>query len=69
MSTPDRWTPDLCRRLRWKGMFVEAEPDLTVPNPSDGFCWCALTAGLLGPDGKPAGRDPCTGNRACFESS
>ena len=69
MDAPGRWDPDRCRRLRWKGMYVDAEPDATVPCPSDGFCWCAVTAGLLGPDGRPAERDTCTGQRVCFEAS
>jgi len=58
---------DLCRRLRWKGMFVEAEPDATVPSTSDGFCWCAKTAGPHGPDGHAAERATCRIGRACHE--
>jgi len=69
MAVTERWTPESCRRLRWKGMFVDAEPDPTVPSPGDGFCWCSLTAGLLGPDGRPAERDACDGRRSCYEAS
>ena len=68
MSASTEFRPDVCRRLRWKGMFFDAEPDPTVPSVSDGFCWCARTAGQLGPDGTPAERERCTADRACFEA-
>jgi hypothetical protein len=68
MSAPEGFRPDLCRRLRWKGMFVDAEPDPSVPRASDGYCWCAKTAGFLGPDGRPAERENCTGGRSCYEA-
>ena len=58
---------ELCRRLRWKGMFVDADPDPTVPDGSDGFCWCARTAGSLGPDGRVSERESCRPGRSCFE--
>ena len=44
-----------CSRLRWKGMFVDVEPDPSVPNPRDGFCWCSLTHDLPG-SRRPGGR-------------
>ncbi len=59
---------DLCRRLRFKGMFVEAEPDPSVPNTSDGMFWCTHTMNCLGPDGQVAGRDQCGPGRDCHES-
>lgn len=58
---------DLCRRLRWKGMYVEAEPDPTVPNPSDGFCWCTHSMTCLGPDGAVADQNECRQGRSCWE--
>jgi hypothetical protein len=48
-------------------MFVETERDPTVPEATDGFCWCARTAGSLGPDGRVAEPGSCRPGRACFE--
>lgn len=59
---------DLCRRLRWKGLFVDAEPDETVPDASDGYCWCARSMTCLGPDGAVAERQACVPGRRCWES-
>lgn len=59
---------NLCRRLRWKGMFVDAEPDPAVPNASDGFCWCVLSMTCLGPDARVADRDSCGPGRECYEA-
>ena len=58
---------NLCSRLRWKGMYVEAPRDPLVPNPSDGLCWCTHTMNCLGPDGRVADREECTAGRPCFE--
>lgn len=67
MSTIDKASHNLCKRLRWKGMFVEAAPDPTVPNMSDGFVWCTHSMNCLGPDGKAADRDNCKPGRSCYE--
>ena len=56
-----------CRRLRFKGMFVESEPDPTVPGTSDGLFWCTHTMNCLGPDGRTAQPGRCTPDRTCFE--
>ena len=56
-----------CRRLRSKGMFVNAEPDPKNPSMGDGFLWCTHTMNCLGPDGKVADREACQPARACFE--
>jgi hypothetical protein len=58
---------DKCRRLRFKGMFIDAEPDLTIPNTSDGMFWCTHTMNCLGPDGRIAQPRHCDPTRACFE--
>jgi hypothetical protein len=58
---------DVCRRLRSKGMFIEAEPDPNVPNTGDGIYWCTHTMNCLGPDGKVAGKHLCKAGRGCFE--
>jgi len=58
----------MCKRLRSKGMFIEAEPDPTVPNTSDGFYWCTHSMNCLGPDGSVVGKEQCQAGRTCFES-
>jgi hypothetical protein len=67
MSTAQGMRKNICRRLRWKGMFIEAAPDPTVPNASDGFFWCAHTMNCLGPDGEVAEQDHCRPGRGCYE--
>jgi hypothetical protein len=67
MSSVRGGTQNLCRRLRSKGMFVDAEPDPTVPNMSDGFFWCIQTMTCLGPDGKVAESESCRSGRRCYE--
>jgi hypothetical protein len=57
----------ICSRLRSKGMFIETEPDTTVPNMSDGFCWCNHTMNCMGPDGSVVSRESCREGRSCFE--
>ena len=37
-----------CRLLRSKWMFIEAEPDPTVPRSDSGICWCVHTQNCLG---------------------
>lgn len=58
---------ELCRRLRNKGMFIDTEPDPTVPSMSDGFVWCSHTQNCLGPDGKVAHTEKCRSGRGCYE--
>lgn len=67
-APPARNRQRLCSCLRWKGMYVEAEPDPQVPNTSDGLFWCTHTMNCLGPDGKVADREACTSGRSCFET-
>ncbi len=57
-----------CRRLRWKGMFIDAEPDPSIPNTRDGFFWCSLTMTCLGPDGRVADEESCCLGRGCHEA-
>lgn len=56
-----------CRRLRWKGMFIEAAPDPLVPTSTDGLCWCSRTQTCLGPDGGVVEGEKCGPHRDCFE--
>jgi hypothetical protein len=67
MSTP-KTRRDSCKRLRSKSMFIESEPDPTVPRGSDGFYWCSHTQTCLGPDGEVATREKCNSGRNCFET-
>ena len=56
----------LCSALRWKGQFISAEPDPTVPPCNDGLFWCMHTQTCIGPDGKLAEPSTCTKtNRSC----
>ena len=66
-------TPQLCRRLRWKTMFMALAP----PDPGadidpqheidDGFVWCTHSMNCLGPDGAVASKEYCRKGRSCFE--
>src|SRR6266516_3598744 len=42
---------EVCRLLRWKSMFIEAESDPTVPPSTDQNYWCVETQVCIGPDG------------------
>ena len=58
--------PDLCQSLRWKGLYILAERDPSVPACNDGLFWCVHTQTCIGPDGKLA--EPgncCAKNREC----
>ena len=57
----------LCRRLRWKGLFVDAAPDPTVPPSNDAFFWCTHSMNCLGPDGKVCNEEGCQSDRHCYE--
>lgn len=61
---PER--PNLCANLRWKGMFIWAEKDDTVPASNTGSFWCLHTQTCIGPDGRLAEPGDCDkGNRKC----
>jgi hypothetical protein len=58
---------ELCPALRWKGQFVLAEHDATVPPGNDGLFWCARTQTCMGPDSGPAEPGNCSSrSRACY---
>jgi len=58
--------PNLCSALRWKGQFILAEPDPTVPACNDGLFWCLHTQTCIGPDGELAEPGNCSSKtRAC----
>lgn len=57
-----------CANLRWKGMFIDAEPDDSAPASNTRSYWCVYTQNCLGPDGSVADEDTCTISRSCFET-
>jgi hypothetical protein len=57
----------VCRKLRSKGMFIDVEPDPSVPSMDSGTFWCVHSMNCLGPDGKVADRESCRPGRPCFE--
>lgn len=57
----------VCRLLRWKAMFIEAETDPTVPPSNDGSYWCSETQVCIGPDGKVAEPEQCSPERSCYD--
>jgi hypothetical protein len=59
--------PELCPHLRWKSMFVQVEPDPTVPPSNSGYFWCVYTGNCLGPDRNVAEPGNCnSADRACY---
>ena len=59
-----------CRHLLSKGMYVTgtlnpAEEDGLM---GDGYCWCAQTQNVLGPDNAFVDRQTCSSERTCYES-
>jgi hypothetical protein len=57
-----------CRLIRSKWMFIEAEPDPTVPRSGTSICWCVHTQKCIGPDGRVVTQEDCREERACFEA-
>lgn len=65
---PER--PNMCGNLRWKGMFVWAEKDETVPPSNSAYFWCLHTQNCIGPDGKLAEPGECdSSHRKCHNAS
>ena len=56
-----------CEALRWKGMFIDADDDPTVPNSNTRIYWCVYTQSPLGPDSEVADEETCTASRSCYE--
>ena len=73
MVDADRFNPErpnMCENLRWKGMFIWAEKDDTVPPSNTGAYWCFHSQNCLGPDSKLAEPGECdSSNRKCHNSS
>ena len=63
----DTSQPQLCNCMRWKGMFVVAEPDPNLPSSRSGHFWCVYTATIFGPDGKLVEPRSCSSpDRVCW---
>ena len=65
-SSLTRLDDDRCDHLRWKGMYVEAEWDPTIPHSGDRLFWCHHTQQRLGPDGSLV--DGCNPARKCYRA-
>ena len=59
---------DRCENLRWKGMFIEAEPDPTIQRSNDRAFWCQHTFNCLGPDGTVVDEYECNPGRQCYRA-
>lgn len=58
--------PNLCTALRWKGQFIQSQPDPDVQSSNDGLYWCMHTQTCIGPDGELAEPGNCSSrSRAC----
>ncbi|MCL4784589.1 MAG: hypothetical protein KJZ70_16260 [Bryobacterales bacterium] len=57
---------DRCRFLRWKGMWVLAEPTPDVQRSNDRAFWCHKTQTCIGPDSQVADEYECSAHRNCY---
>ncbi|MCZ2076770.1 MAG: hypothetical protein HUU41_20480 [Bryobacteraceae bacterium] len=57
---------DRCDNLRWKGMYIEADWDPSVPHSNDRAFWCQRTQSCVGPDGKVVDDYECNETRGCY---
>ena len=60
--------PLQCRLIRSKWMFIDADPDPTVPRSGSSICWCVHTQKSVGPDGKVVTPEACSSERPCYEA-
>jgi hypothetical protein len=58
---------DRCTNLCWKGLYIDAVWDPTVPQ-SERIYWCQHSYNCLGPDGKAVDEYECNPSRACYQS-
>ena len=57
-----------CEKLRWKGLFIEALEDPSVPPNNERSFWCQHTWNCIGPDGKFVDEYECSPARTCYEA-
>ena len=55
-----------CEKLRWKGMFIEADRDENAAPGIHGPFWCQHTYKPIGPDGKEVDEFECCAARSCY---
>ena len=58
---------DRCTNLCWKGLYIDAVWDPTVPQ-SERIYWCQHSYNCLGPDGKAVDEYECNPSRSCYKS-
>ncbi|HTP34964.1 MAG TPA: hypothetical protein VMJ75_22460 [Candidatus Acidoferrales bacterium] len=56
-----------CEKLRWKGLYIEALEDPSIPPNNERSFWCQHTFTCLGPDGKVVDEFECSPARTCYE--
>ena len=57
-----------CRLIRSKWMFIEAEPDPTVPRSGSQYLLVRAHPEVHGPDGEIANMENCKPGRACYQN-
>jgi hypothetical protein len=67
-APPTVQSPVQCRMIRSKWMFIEAEPDPTVPRSGGSICWCVHTQKCMGPDGQIVTPEACNSERPCYQA-
>ena len=58
---------DRCDLLRWKGLYIQAEWDPSVPHSGDRNFWCHKTQTCTGPDGRIVDDYECNETRGCYK--
>jgi hypothetical protein len=66
-SSLTRIDDDRCDNLRWKGLYIDAEWDDSIPHSGDRLFWCHKTQQCLGPDGKLVDDYECNPARNCYK--
>jgi hypothetical protein len=66
-SSLTRIDDDRCDNLRWKGLYIDAEWDESIPHSGDRLFWCHKTQQCLGPDGKLVDDYECNPARHCYK--
>jgi hypothetical protein len=66
-SSLTRIDDDRCDNLRWKGLYIDAEWDESIPHSGDRLFWCHKTQQCLGPDGKLVDDYECNPARKCYK--
>jgi hypothetical protein len=66
-SSLTRIDDDRCDNLRWKGLYINADWDDSIPHSGDRLFWCHKTQQCLGPDGKLVDDYECNPARNCYK--